>query len=67
MGSAVLEITPYPHRGCKKFQVRFGADAISFLGSDEENALRLRGVYSKVVVPGTIRKGDAVRKMLVER
>ncbi len=67
VGSAVLEITPYPHRGCKKFHVRFGADAIAFLGSDEENALRLRGVYSKVVVPGTIRKGDAVRKMLVER
>ncbi len=64
VGSAVLEITPYPHRGCKKFQARFGSDAISFLGSDEENALRLRGVYSKVIVPGSIRRGDVVRKIL---
>ncbi len=63
IGSAVLEITPYPHRGCKKFLARFGHDAMALLGSPAGTELRLRGVYARVVVPGTIRTGDAARKI----
>lgn len=63
IGSAVLEITPYPHRGCKKFLARFGHDAMELLGSRAGQELRLRGVYARVVVPGTIRTGDAARKI----
>ena len=29
VGSAVLEVTPKPHRGCDKFRARFGTDALA--------------------------------------
>lgn len=62
IGDAVIEVTPPPHRGCVKFTNRFGRDAMRFVNSKEGRALRLRGLNAKVVVPGTIRRGDAVLK-----
>jgi MOSC domain-containing protein YiiM len=62
IGSAVVEITAQPHRGCKKFTDRFGADSLRFVNSAVGNELRLRGANAKVVTAGTIRTGDAVRK-----
>lgn len=62
LGSAVIEIAPPPHTGCKKFVERFGMDAMLFVNSDVGRALRLRGVNTRVVVPGTVRVGDVVRK-----
>jgi len=62
LGSAVIEISQPPHRGCKKFAERFGQDALRFVNSPEGRELRLRGVNAKVVVAGTICVGDAVRK-----
>jgi len=63
IGTAMIEITEPPHRGCAKFSARFGPDALRFVQSDEGRALRLRGVHAKVVVAGTVRVGDAVRKV----
>jgi hypothetical protein len=60
---AVLEITPPPHTGCKKFTSRFGVDAMKFVNSPVGRELHLRGVNAKVVRGGTIRPGDAVRKV----
>lgn len=60
---AVLEITPPPHTGCKKFTSRFGLDAMKFVNSDVGKQLHLRGVNAKVIRGGTIRPGDAVRKV----
>lgn len=60
---AVIEITAAPHRGCAKFSERFGVDAVRFVNSSEGRALKLRGINAKVVVPGTIRRGDTVRKL----
>ena len=62
MGSAVIEVTDQPHRGCKKFAARFGRDALQFVNSPTGRELNLRGVNAKVVVPGTVRVGDVVRK-----
>jgi hypothetical protein len=61
--TALLEITAKPHRGCKKFLARFGADALAFVNSDEGSRLRLRGVYARVVVGGVVRPGDVVRRL----
>jgi len=63
IGSAVLEVTDEPHTGCKKYSARFGLDALMFVNSPEGRALNLRGINTRVVQPGTIRAGDAVRKL----
>lgn len=63
IGTAVIEITPQPHNGCKKFTERFGKDAVIFVNSAEGKQLHLRGVCAKVVQPGTIQAGDVVRKV----
>jgi hypothetical protein len=62
IGSAVIEITPHLHTGCVKFSARFGPDALRFVNSTVGRELRLRGACARVVVPGTIRQGDSVRK-----
>jgi hypothetical protein len=63
VGTAVLEITPPPHTGCKKFVARFGLEAMKFVNSGTGRGLNLRGVNAKVVSSGTIRAGDAVKKL----
>jgi MOSC domain len=63
VGTAVLEVTPKPHRGCKKFAARFGLDALRFVNSETGYALNLRGVNTRVVRPGVVRTGDVVRKL----
>jgi MOSC domain-containing protein YiiM len=63
VGTAVLEVTEPPHRGCKKFSARFGLDALRFVNSDEGYALNLRGINAKVVQAGVVRPGDTVERL----
>jgi hypothetical protein len=63
LGSAVIEVTEPPHLGCAKFVERFGRDAMRFVNSPVGRELRLRGLNARVVVPGTVRPGDEVRKL----
>jgi MOSC domain-containing protein YiiM len=63
LGSAILEITAPPHTGCGKFASRFGVEAAKFVNSMRGRQMNLRGVNARVVKPGTIRKGDTVRKV----
>ncbi len=63
LGSAVIEVTPEPHRGCAKFVERFGRDAMRFVNSPIGHELRLRGLNARVVEPGTVRPGDEIRKV----
>ncbi|MBX2996887.1 MAG: hypothetical protein KF893_00140 [Caldilineaceae bacterium] len=63
IGSAILEVTPIPHNGCKKFVARFGMDAMKFVNSPVGKDLHLRGINAKVVQPGVIRTGDIVKKI----
>jgi MOSC domain-containing protein YiiM len=58
----VLEVTPEPHTGCKKFAERYGTDATKFVNSAEGKRLHLRGINSRVIQAGEIRLGDVVRK-----
>lgn len=60
IGSAVIEITDQPHRGCGKFSSRFGVDALRFVNSAIGRELNLRGVNAKVIAGGAVRIGDAV-------
>ena len=63
IGPAVLEVTSAPHRGCKKFAARFGLDALRFVNNEQAYALRLRGMYVRVVEGGVVRAGDVIRKL----
>ncbi len=60
VGGALLEVTPFPHNGCKKFQARFGSDALRFVSMKELRHRNLRGIYMRVVQPGDVRNGDSV-------
>lgn len=63
VGTAVIEVTAEPHLGCSKFSSRFGREAVRFVNSPVGRQLRLRGLNAKIVVPGTVRQGDAIRKL----
>ena len=67
IGDAVVEVTEPAHTGCAKFSARFGSEALRFVNSPEERALRLRGLNARVVAPGTVRRGDAVRRLPATR
>lgn len=60
VGGALLEVTPEPHDGCRKFQARFGPDALRFVSAKELRHRNLRGIYVRVVEPGGVRSGDSV-------
>ncbi|MFO0728774.1 MAG: hypothetical protein U1E65_33660 [Myxococcota bacterium] len=66
IGSAILEVTAKPHRGCKKFQQRFGDAALEWIGqgSNAEGQWperRLRGVNCRVIEGGTVALLDAIQ------
>ena len=62
LGEAVIEVTPMPHTGCKKFLARFGQDALLFVNSGEGKKLHLRGINARVVQAGKIQVGDRAKK-----
>lgn len=63
IGSVILEITPFPHTGCKKFTERFGSGATRFVNSPEGRQNRRRGINARVIQSGAIRVGDTVTKL----
>jgi hypothetical protein len=62
VGQAVLRVSEAPHTGCAKFIERFGTEAVRFVNSRVGRQLRLRGMNTRVVVPGTVRLGDLATK-----
>jgi hypothetical protein len=60
IGTAVLEVTDKPHRGCAKFRNRFGPDALRFVNSGEGLLLRLRGINTRILQSGVVHVGDEV-------
>jgi len=63
VGSAVLEVSPMPHTGCKKFVARFGIEAMEFVNSELGKLLCLRGINAKVIQGGTVKVGQTAKKL----
>ncbi len=63
IGGAVLEVSPLPHTGCKKFVARFGADAMKFVNSPLGKELCLRGINARVIQGGVVRIGNIATKI----
>jgi hypothetical protein len=61
VGEAVVEVTPKPHNGCRKFAERFGAEALRFVSQKATRDQNLRGIYWKVVESGATAAGDPIR------
>lgn len=64
-GGVLLEVTPMPHNGCKKFRARFGEGAQHLVNAPALRHRNLRGIYFRVIEPGTVSVGDPV--VLVSR
>jgi MOSC domain-containing protein YiiM len=60
IGEALLEVTPKPHNGCKKFRARFGRDALLLVSQPDRRDRNLRGIYLRVIEAGQVRVGDEV-------
>jgi len=63
VGSAVLEVSAFPHTGCHKFVARFGMDAMRFVNSTLGKELCLRGINAKVVQAGVVKVGQVAKKI----
>ncbi|HEU5010823.1 MAG TPA: MOSC domain-containing protein [Gaiellaceae bacterium] len=63
VGSATLEVSEMPHTGCAKFTARFGSAATQFINGKPHRDLRLRGMNTRVITPGTVRPGDTIQKL----
>lgn len=63
LGSAIVEVSPLPHNGCKKFSARFGVDALKFISMAENKPLRMRGINAKIIQAGEVKQGDLIRKV----
>jgi hypothetical protein len=57
-GEALLEVTPAAHDGCKKWVQRFGLCPMQLNLDPGYRAVRLRGIYLRVVEEGRVRVGD---------
>jgi MOSC domain-containing protein YiiM len=60
VGNATMEVTPKAHNGCRKFQARFGLDALRFVSDPYLRLRNLRGIYMRVLEPGEVAVGDPV-------
>ena len=57
-GSAIIEVSDIENDGCEKFAARHGADLLSWIRAPENRVRRIRGLFARVIVAGTVRAGD---------
>lgn len=60
LGECLVEVTPEPHNGCRKFRDRFGQDALRFTALRRIRPHNARGIHWRVIEGGIIRIGDSI-------
>lgn len=60
VGTAVLEVSPTPHRPCEQFIERYGSTAAKRVSRAARIGLRGRGMLCFVAEAGQVRVGDAL-------
>jgi len=60
IGSVVLEVSPEPHRPCRHFHERFGADGAKKVARANRVGRRGRGVLCDVLQGGRLSVGDVI-------
>jgi len=60
VGRAIVAVTAKPHNGCRKFNGRFGGDALRFVQQKPTRDQNLRGIYWRVAEPGELCVGDPI-------
>ena len=63
IGASVIEVTPVPHMGCKKFVERYGMPAMQFVNNATGKKHHLRGINAKVIQDGAIKSGGSIKKL----
>jgi MOSC domain-containing protein YiiM len=63
VGEVVLLVSELPHTGCRKFEARYGKDAVRYINAPKGRSLRLRGLFARILVGGKVNVGDVVRKV----
>ena len=63
VGEALLEVTAKPHTGCKKFEARFGLEALQWINHEDHAARRLRGINCRVIESGAVAPGDVAENL----
>ena len=61
IGTALLQVSPVAHDGCKKWVQRFGLAPMQMNLEPAYRPLHLRGIYLRVASEGTVRVGDPIR------
>jgi MOSC domain-containing protein YiiM len=60
VGSAVCQVTPLPHTGCRKFEARAGEAARAATLDARWRSLHLRGIHLRVLEDGDVAVGDRI-------
>ncbi len=61
-GSAIIEVSDVENDACAKFARHYGPVVFSWIREPANRPLRLRGLFARVITPGLVRTGDALRR-----
>jgi MOSC domain-containing protein YiiM len=60
LGTAVIQLSGKLHAGCHKFRARLGDQALRWVNAKQNQGLRLRGVFARILEPGEVAVGDTI-------
>ena len=63
VGAAILEVSDVENDACAKFAAHYGAEVLAWIRLPKNRPLRLRGLFARVIIGGTVSLGDPVTKL----